>query len=280
MPNSNTMPHATTDDMSTSLTNGDKPSSKFLSHVTSYPVVNDSISTFKSNPYAKQALEIADGAYQKFGKPVEPYLETPYSYAKPYIAAADEIADNGLQKVDGRFPIVKEDTEKVVETGKSYVFWPYNYLYGTYSDEYQKTSSHSNNSNGLFILVKAVISTELKIASDVFQLIADMLGPKYEESKKKGSHYIRASQEQAEHYKDVAQNKLGEYQQIGQDKYDECSTAGRQKAEELKGQAENVNGQAQQKGEELKGQAKETKEQAKGQAKETKEEAKAKTGSK
>ena len=115
--------------------NNSQSSSKFLNHVTSYPVVNSSIETFKSNPYGKQALEIADSTYQRFGKPVEPYLEGPYAYAKPYVAKADELADSGLQRVDGRFPIMKEDTDKVLETSRDYVFWPINYLYGTYNGE-------------------------------------------------------------------------------------------------------------------------------------------------
>ena len=126
------MPHAIDDMTSQTFTNGEQPSSKFINHVTSYPVVNDSIETFKQNPYGKKSLEIADGAYQKFGKPVEGYLQTPYSYAKPYVSKADELADSGLGSVESRFPIVKEDTNTVVDTAKSYAFWPFSYLYGTW----------------------------------------------------------------------------------------------------------------------------------------------------
>jgi len=107
------------------MTNGGEASSKFLSHVTSYPVVNDGIETFKQNPYGKKSLELANDTYQKYGKAVEPYLETPYSYAKPYVAKADELADSGLAQVDSHFPLVKEDTDTVVDTAKSYVFWPF-----------------------------------------------------------------------------------------------------------------------------------------------------------
>merc|ERR1711939_306637 len=60
------MPHATNGTMSQDqLTNGETPSSKFLSHVTSYPMVNDGIETFKQHPVGKKSLEIADGAYQR-----------------------------------------------------------------------------------------------------------------------------------------------------------------------------------------------------------------------
>jgi hypothetical protein len=127
------MPHAT-DNMSAPITNGDKPlNSKFLSHATSYPVVNDSIETFQSHPYGKKSLEVVGGLYDKYGKPVEGYLQTPYSYVKPYVEKADELADAGLGHVDSHFPLVKEDTETVKETVKSYAFWPYSYIINTWN---------------------------------------------------------------------------------------------------------------------------------------------------
>lgn len=121
------MPHAT-ENGTTPKVNGDSaslPPSKFLKHVTSYPVVNDGINNFKSHPYGRKSIDLADSAYQRFGKPVEPYLETPLSYAKPYVEKADALADSGLEQVDARFPIVKEDTNTVIETGKSYIFYPF-----------------------------------------------------------------------------------------------------------------------------------------------------------
>jgi hypothetical protein len=121
------MPHATE-----TLTNGDKSSSQFISHLTSLPAVNDGIETFKSNPYGKKSLEIVDGAYTRIGKPVEPYLQTPYSYAKPYVQKADELADSGLSWGEKQFPIVKEDTNTIVDTAKGYIFFPYSYLSKTW----------------------------------------------------------------------------------------------------------------------------------------------------
>jgi len=120
------MPHATDNTtMDGSDHSSSSSSSKFLSHVTSYPVVNDGIETFKQNPYGKKSLELANDTYRKYGKPVEPYLETPYNYARPYVAKADELAASGLGHVDTHFPIVKEDTHTVVDTAMGYVFWPF-----------------------------------------------------------------------------------------------------------------------------------------------------------
>ena len=115
------MPHAT-NEVAQPLVNGDvKNSSKTLSHISSYPVVSDGIETFKSNPYGKKSLELVDGAYSR----VEPYLETPKQYVIPYAKKADELADSGLSRVDATFPIVKEDTNTVVEKGKALAYWPF-----------------------------------------------------------------------------------------------------------------------------------------------------------
>lgn len=144
------MPHATETTTTTqTMTNGtsspsNKPtSSKFLSHLQSYPVVSSSVSTFQNHPYGKKSLELADSAYTKYGKAVEPYLEKPYGYAKPYVAKADELGDKGLTSVEERFPIVREETGSIVEKGRGWVWWPLelagkgkNYVMGTWNGEY------------------------------------------------------------------------------------------------------------------------------------------------
>lgn len=236
------MPHATEP-----LTNGDKSSSQFLSHLTSYPVVNDSIEGFKSHRYGRKSIDFADGVYTRFGKPVQPYLETPYSYAKPYVQKADELADSGLGRVESHFPIVKEDTNTVVDTAKGYVWWPYNYVITTWNDEYTKTARHNERGPGMTTNVMAVISTELKIASDFFQAVADFLGPKYDESKKKSAEYVRRVEDQAGQYKQAGIDKASEVTQLAHDKLDEYSKQGQQKAKEAQKVAEQKTNEAQKK---------------------------------
>jgi len=233
------MPHATEPSSTTTMTNGthSPTNSKFLSHLHSYPVVSDTVSTLKDHPYGKKSLEIADGVYNKYGKAVEPYLEKPYGYAKPYVAKADELADSGLSQVDSRFPIVKEETGNLVEKGKSVVWWPLSvavqgkdYVIGTWNDEYNKTATHKSRGAGLTTSVLAIISTELKIASDFFQIVADFLGPKYEESKDKASAYAQDAKETAQQYRDVAADKVNQLAANGEQTIDEA----RGKAEEVK----------------------------------------------
>lgn len=164
------MPHATE-----TMTNGEKASSQFVSHITSYPVVSDSIETYKSNPYGKKSIEVADNVYSRFGKPVEPYLETPYSYAKPYLQKADQLADSGLATVESHFPIVKEDTNTIIDTTKSYVFWPYNYLSNTWSG---KQIVYHIHRHGVLTCMKLQTSTtRLPSTTDVAQVLPLLLSP-------------------------------------------------------------------------------------------------------
>jgi hypothetical protein len=168
------------------MTNGEKPSSLTLQHLTSYPVVSDSISTYKSNPYGAKSISLASNAYSRFVVPVQPYLQTPYSFVAPYLAKADSLGDQGLSRVDQRFPIVKEDTSSLRERVHGAIFFPVRlandgkqYLFSTYEDEYKKTGG-----KGLGTTVKAVISTELKVTADVFQWVADLLSQRKQEAKK------------------------------------------------------------------------------------------------
>jgi len=169
------MPHAEeSSTMSTPLTNGEKSHSKVISHITSYPVVSDSIDTYKSNPYGKKSIDLANTAYSKFGSPLLPYLQTPYSYVAPYVEKADSFADSTLSTVDSKFPIVKEDTQKVKGTIVDFAFFPLRlagsgkaYVFGTFNDEYKKTGGD----DGIFKLAKATISTELKVGHDTLNYI-------------------------------------------------------------------------------------------------------------
>lgn len=156
------------------MTNGERPHSKVLSHITSYPVVSDSITYYKSNPYGQKSINLASTCYSKFAAPVLPYLQGPYSYVAPYVEKADSLADDGLAKVDTKFPIVKEDTSKIKGTVIDYAFFPLRlagqgkeYVLDTFNDQYSKT----NGQDGLVKLAKATISTELKFGHDAYNLL-------------------------------------------------------------------------------------------------------------
>ncbi|KAK8196312.1 hypothetical protein BKA81DRAFT_148029 [Phyllosticta paracitricarpa] len=168
--NQRSMPHAEqTKKMGEPMTNGERPSSHFVSHLVAYPVVSDLIT------------------YDRFGKPIVPYLEKPYGYVAPYVQRADSLADNGLSHIEEHFPIVKENTSTIRDRVTDLAFLPLrvagqgrDYVFSTYNDEYQKTGG-----KGLITTAKAIVSTELKITADALQLVADYLGPKKEAAKQK-----------------------------------------------------------------------------------------------
>lgn len=268
------MPHSTTE----TVVNGDtSPSSKTLSHITSYPTVASGIDTFKANPYGKKSIELVNNTYTRFGKPVEGYLEAPYQYAKPYVSKADELGDKALETVDGHFPIVKEKPETIYETGKSWVFWPYNYAKNAWDgtsilresphlpfqharltltpDELQKTRKERPNQAAIFTLLSALLSFVFRLISDVLTAIADFTRPRYEATRDTTSEYLHNASAKADEAKKYAEERYAEARKYGEDKYAEARKRGQE-----------IEGQAKESGEQAKEQAKETKEQAKEQA--------------
>ncbi|KAI9801513.1 MAG: hypothetical protein M1833_002745 [Piccolia ochrophora] len=165
--------------------NGEKQSSAFLSHLTSIPVISDSISGFKANPYGQKSLNLADQGYVTFAKPILPYLSGPYQYVSPYVAKADSLADTGLSKVEDTFPIVKTPTDKLKGTVFDTVFFPVrlasdskDYVFKTYGSEYKKVGGEGIVTSG-----KAVITTSLVVTSDSLGWLSSFLGAKKEQTK-------------------------------------------------------------------------------------------------
>jgi len=180
------MPHAETDTMGDPMTNGEPPSSQFLTHLASYPLVSESITTFKKNPYGQKSLDLADSGYSKFAKPVLPYFSKPYGYVAPYVAKVDSLGDKGLSKVDETFPIVKEDTQKLKGTIFDIAGYPFklagdgkSYLLDTYSSEYKKCGG-----DGYVAGAKAVISSSLVITSESLGWVSRFFTAKKDEVKK------------------------------------------------------------------------------------------------
>jgi len=157
--------HGTMSNDSAPLTNGETPRSKSLSHLHSYPVVHDTVETFKNTNIGASTLNLASNTYRSFVAPFHPYLQRPYSVAHPYLTRADELGDTGLSKFETYVPVVKEDTK----TLKQYAFAPYNYVAGTWQEQYERTS----HQNGLVKTGLAVVSTELKIISDACTVFLD-----------------------------------------------------------------------------------------------------------
>ncbi|KAK5114551.1 hypothetical protein LTR62_002486 [Meristemomyces frigidus] len=244
--------------MSSQQTTGDMMPSKTMDHVASYPIVNDTIEAAKSHPIGQKSMEIANGAYQRFIEPVEPYMRKPASMAKPYLHKVDEFAVSGLQQLDQRAPLLQEDSQTVIDTGRDYITFPIRYPLSVWQEEYNKQAgSRGENHNIFFPMFLFVVVTcfSLHVYRDVYRFAIDFLNnvvkPKAQEARKKGPDYAREA-------RDTAQ----QYAQVGQEKFDEYSKKGQQKADQYSSKAEQAG------------------KDAKGQAQQTKEDAKAKAGSK
>ncbi|KAI9791189.1 MAG: hypothetical protein M1816_004181 [Peltula sp. TS41687] len=166
--------------------NGDKPSSAFLSHLTSYPVVCDSITTFKSNPIGQISLDLADQSYATFAKPVLPLLSRPYQYVSPYVHKADSMADHGLSKVEETFPIVKTPTGEIANKVLGTIFYPArvayegtDYVFKKYGDQYRNI----DGGNGLVRSSKAAVATGLVVTSESLNWLSQYVGAKKEQAK-------------------------------------------------------------------------------------------------
>ncbi|KAG4035179.1 hypothetical protein MFRU_002g05200 [Monilinia fructicola] len=165
--------------------NGETSSSAFLSHLTSYPLIHDSISTFKSYPYGQRSIDLTTTSYEKFGKPFIPYLQKPYQYVSPYVAKADEFGESTLSTIDSKFPAVKKPTGELYSDGKYFVFYPITkgnegkeYVLGKYNSEVKKTEDQ-----GIVGYGKAVVSTGLIVSSEAFQWLSQFLSAKKAEAK-------------------------------------------------------------------------------------------------
>jgi len=181
------MPHSeeTTSTKMAPQVNGEAPSSAFLSHLYSYPVISDSISTFKSNPYGAKSLDFTSAGYEKLGKPLLPYLSKPYEYVSPYVAKADSLGDSTLSTLDSKFPYVKKPTGEIYGDGKSIVFFPLKkgtetkeYVFGTYQGEVKKVGGE-----GLVTYGKAAVATGLIVGGDTYNFLVGLLSKKKAEAK-------------------------------------------------------------------------------------------------
>ncbi|KAL3477911.1 MAGE family-domain-containing protein [Aspergillus californicus] len=165
--------------MGENTVNGERAQSQFLEHLTSYPVVSDSITFYKSNKYGAKSLEYADQGYG-IAKPYLPYLSKPYGYVAPYVTRADTLGDKGLAKVDSTFPFVKDDTSTLKSTIYDTAYLPLrvagdvkSHVFSTYGDEYKKCGGDGYVASG-----KALITTGLVLSQESLSFLSSLLQQK------------------------------------------------------------------------------------------------------
>jgi hypothetical protein len=154
-----------------------------LQHLLNYPVINDSINTFKSNPYGQKSIELGDSAYKTFAQPVLPYFFKPYQYVSPYVKKVDDLGDKTLCKVDEKFPIVKKPSQELLNDAKTVVFFPVRvgqigkeHVFTTYESEYKKVGGDNVLTYG-----KALFTTALILTTEAYATASNFLGAKKKE---------------------------------------------------------------------------------------------------
>lgn len=87
------------------------------------------------------------------------------------MAHADSLGDQGLTRIDSRFPIVLEDTQKIRGAIYNRASYPVRFagdvkdhLFGTYGTEYKKCGG-----DGVFASGKAVVTTGLVLSAESLQ---------------------------------------------------------------------------------------------------------------
>lgn len=129
---------------------------------------------------------MTNAAYAKFVKPTFPYLETPASYAKPYVSKVDELGDKFLTKVDEKVPVLKSETKDLKGSISSFIYWPLtkagetkDWVFSTYSNEYKQCGG-----DGVVAAGKAAFSAPLVLSSETLQWLSSFLQAKKEEAEK------------------------------------------------------------------------------------------------
>lgn len=128
-------------------------------------------------------MELADQGYN-LTKPALPYLAKPYhTYLASYVSKADTLGDQGLSKVDTKFPLVKESTDKIKGVVYGTASLPLKvadevkkHVLDTYGDEYKKIGG----GGGLVASGKAAVSTGFILSQESLVWITSFLQAKKE----------------------------------------------------------------------------------------------------
>lgn len=171
--------------------NGDRPSSVFLEHLTSYPLISDSISTYKSHPYGEKSLSLTHNTLLSLSRTLSPFLSTPFAYLSPYLHRADTLGDSTLSSLESRFPAVKKPTGEIVEDGKKIVFAPLRignegreYLVREYRGQVQKAGEGIGERSGEWVKWPvAAIATGVVVAKGVVGWVGNWLGDRSKDVK-------------------------------------------------------------------------------------------------
>ena len=145
-----------------------------------YPIISDSVQTFKSNDYGQKTIQLGNNAYQTLTAPLLPWFSKPYQYVSPYVQKVDFIGDKSLDRIDERFPVVKKPTEELYDNIKVLILLPYqkglegkDHVLQVYISEYKK-----NEQPGLVAHGKTALTTVLVVSNETLSWLSAFLSAK------------------------------------------------------------------------------------------------------
>jgi hypothetical protein len=147
-------------------------------HLTSYPIVDDGIHTFKSNQYGQKSIEIGDSVYRTLASRLNFLLARPYEYVAPYVERADHLGAQTLERVDEQFPAVKKPTAELYNDTKALILLPLHkglegkdHVLNVYANEYKKAGEDKS----LITSGKAAIAAALIVTGDSINWVSSWL---------------------------------------------------------------------------------------------------------
>lgn len=168
--------------MATTATPVQYPFAKSINHITSYPVVSDTLTYAQSFALAQQTLNYSQQALGLL-KPLTPLLTKANDIAAPVVTKVDDFADSKLGQVDEKFPFVKKPTAEIADflvaqkdfaTGLAQK--EREYIASVFAEELEKAAGA--NKTGYIPTAKAGVNTGIVISQELLHWITDLVHKK------------------------------------------------------------------------------------------------------
>jgi hypothetical protein len=160
------------------------PSSVFIQHLMSYPIIEFTLEKLRSNEYAQKSMQLGDSAYKIVAAPVLPYLAKPYGYVSPYVSKADSLGANTLDRIDERFPVVKKPAGDLYNDTRSLLMLPYHkgiegrdHVLSVFDAECKKSEQ-----KGLVPQSKAAVTTVLVVGNETLSWLSSFMAAKKDQA--------------------------------------------------------------------------------------------------
>ena len=145
-------------------------------------MISQSLTHLRNSSYGAKSLALADEAHNR----AKPVINSPYlKRLGPYLAKADSLGNEGLNRVDSRFPYLREDPAPLL----AYISTPLRVAGDRKQrvmDLYEVQCSRSGG-EGYVARGKAIVTTGLKVTSEGLEWLSDYLVPEPQHAGQNGT---------------------------------------------------------------------------------------------